>query len=286
LTADAFPLIGDVPVSSIETADITRVLEPIWYQKPETASRLRARIEAVLDYSATMRWRTGENPARWRGHLSNIFESRRRLARALHGAAILEHHAALPWSEVGGFVAELRGQDGVAARALEFTVLTAARTGETLGARWSEIDLNGSTWSIPANRTKGARGHRIPLASPAIAILQTMASIQAGPDSYVFPGGKTGQPLSGTAMRKVLGRMQRSDLTVHGFRSTFRDWAAEATNHPREVAEQALAHVLGDKVEAAYRRGDLFEKRRRLMDDWAKFCAMPARPAEVVPIRP
>jgi integrase len=285
LTADVFPVIGDLPVSAIETANVIKTLEPIWHQKPETSSRLRARIEAVLDYAATMRWRAGENPARWKNHLSNIFESRRRLARALHGAAIVEHHSALPWPEIGVFVAELRRQRGVAPCALEFTILTAARTGETLGALWSEIDFGSATWAIPAARTKGGRAHRVPLSAVALGVLETMAKMRAGPDGYIFPGGKIGKPLAGTAMRKTLRRMKRPDLTVHGFRSTFRDWAAEATNHPREVAEQALAHAVGDKVEAAYRRGDLFEKRRRLMEDWAAFCDRPTAAGEVVPIR-
>jgi integrase len=278
LESEAFPKIGDLPVNAIDTAAVTRVLEPIWHQKTETASRLRARIEAVLDYAATMRWRSGENPARWRGHLSNIFESRRRLARAFHSEAVSQHHAALPWQEIASFLGDLRQQSGVAARALEFTILTACRTGETFGARWAEMDMDAAVWVIPAQRTKAGRTQRIPLTEAALASVSVVEALREGPESLVFPGAVAGKQLSATAMRKVLARMNRGELTVHGFRSTFRDWAAEATNHPREVAEAALAHALRDRTEAAYQRGDLMEKRRRLMDDWAKFCARPAIP--------
>jgi integrase len=280
-----FPLVGDLPVNAIDTAAVTQVLEPIWHRTPETASRVRARMEAVLDFATTMRWRHGENPARWRGHLSNIFESRRRLARALHETAIVRHHRALPWQEIGAFLTDLREQGGIGRRALEFTMLTAARSGETLGATWSEIDFPTATWSIPPNRTKSARPHRVPLSEAAINILRDVAPLSRGPDSPIFPGTLRGKHLSGTSMRKVLRRMKRHDLSVHGFRSTFRDWCAEATNYPREVAEQALAHALADRVEAAYFRSDLFAKRRGLMHDWGRFCVTPATPAEVVPIR-
>jgi integrase len=198
----------------------------------------------------------------------------------------VEHHPPLPWREIGCFMAEVRDEDGVAARALEFNILTAARTGETIGARWAEIDLRAGLWVAPAERMKAGREHRVPLPDAALDVLKAVLPLRddrAG--GWVFPGGRAGKPLSNMSMIMLLRRMKRPDLTVHGFRSTFRDWCAEATNHPREVAEQALAHVLGDRVEAAYRRGDLFEKRRCLMEDWAKFCAMPALPAEVVPIR-
>jgi integrase len=282
LEANALPLIGDLPVNAIDTAAVTRVLEPIWHRKPETAARLRARIEAVLDYATAMRWRSEENPARWRGHLSNVFESRRRLARALHDTAIVKHHDALPWREIGNFLDTLRQQNGVAARALELTILTAARTGETLGATWSEIDIGSAIWVIPAHRTKAGRQHRIPLSDAAMAVLGIVALLGDDPDSPVFPGGVAGRPLAGTAMRKVLIRMKRNDMTVHGFRSTFRDWCAEATNYPREVAEQALAHAVSDRVEAAYRRGDLLQKRRTLMEAWADFCTT----STVEPVRP
>jgi integrase len=285
LAADAYPVIGDLPIKAIETEHVTRVLEPIWHRKPVTAARLRARIEAVLDYATTMGWRSGDNPARWRGHLSNIFKSRRQLARALHDTAIVRHHKAIPWQEIGEFLADLGHQDGVAARALEFTILTAARTGETLGARWPEIDLTAAAWVVPAGRTKAGRTQRIPLSDAAVAVLRGVAALGSSPDSYVFPSGVARKPLSATAMRKVLRRMKRDGITVHGFRSTFRDWAAEVTSYPREVAEQALAHAVHDRTEAAYRRGDLFEKRRRLMADWSEFCSRPSAPAEVVPLR-
>jgi integrase len=273
LAAYAYPVIGDLAVNAISPADVVRVLKPIWDRKPETASRVRSRIEAVLDYATALHWRTGENPARWRGHLANVFTSRRGLARALHAPAVVKHHAALPWTEIAAFFDELRRYGGIAARALEFTILTASRTGETLGATWSELDLTSAAWTIPAARTKGGRGHRVPLAGAAIDIVKAMGVLRDGSDGYVFPGGKAGRPLSGTAMRKVLRRMGRASMTVHGFRSAFRDFAAEATNHPREVAEQALAHTLADRTEAAYRRGDLFDKRRVLMRDWAGFCS-------------
>jgi integrase len=271
--------IGRMPVTAIATGDVMRVLEPIWQEKPETASRLRGRVESVLDYASAHGWRGGDNPARWRGHLAKLLPPTNRVAR-------VEHHAALPWSHIGGFMAELRDQDGVAARALEFTILTAARTGEVIGATWAEIDLRAGLWTVPVERMKAGREHRVPLTDAVLDVLKAVVAMRDDPaGGWVFPGGKSGKPLSNTSMIMLLRRMKRPDLTVHGFRSSFRDWCAEATNHPREVAEQALAHVLGDRVEAAYRRGDLFEKRRRMMEDWAKFCAMPALPGEVVPIR-
>jgi integrase len=269
--------IGRMPVTVIATGDVMRVLEPIWQEKPETASRLRGRIESVLDYAAAHGWRGGDNPARWRGHLAKLLPPTNKVAR-------VEHHMALPWSHIGGFMAELRDQDGVAARALEFTILTAARTGEVIGATWAEIDLRAGLWTVPAERMKAGREHRVPLPDASLDVLKAVAAMRDDPaGGWVFPGAKAGKPLSNMSMIMLLRRMKRPDITVHGFRSSFRDWCAEATNHPREVAEQALAHVLGDRVEAAYRRGDLFEKRRRLMEDWARFCAMPTLPAEVVP---
>jgi integrase len=271
--------IGELSVAAINTGDVMRVLEALWSTKTETASRLRGRIESVLDYATAHGWRTGENPARWRGHLAKLLPPPDKIAK-------VEHHAALPWPQIGAFMAELRDQAGVAARALEFTILTAARTGETVGACWAEIDLQANVWTVPAERMKAGKEHRVPLSDSALAALQAVLPLrddEAG--GWVFPGGKRGQPLSNIAMIMLLRRMERADLTVHGFRSTFRDWAAESTNHPREVAEQALAHVLSDRVEAAYRRGDLFEKRRRLMEDWAKFCGRTVTAGEVVPIR-
>ena len=254
----AAPVLGKQGVATIGTAEVARVLEPIWRAKPETASRLRGRIEAVLDYAAARGWRTGENPARWRGHLAKLLPSRAKLAR-------VKHHAALPWQDIPAFMEALNRQSGVAALALRFTILTAARTGEIIGARWAEVDIGKAVWTIRATRMKAGRDHRVPLSEPAIVVLREIVKLGSAPDAFLFPGAKSGKPLSNMAMAKLLGRMGRDDLTVHGFRSTFRDWCAEATNAPRELAEAALAHTLKDKVEAAYQRGDLLEKRRLLI---------------------
>ncbi len=271
----AFPLLGDLPVASIETDLIMKVLEPIWPKKPETASRVRMRIESVLSWATARRYRSGDNPARWRGHLDQLLPARRKLKR-------VEHHPALPYRELPSFMARLREEDGIAARALEFTILTACRTSEALGARLQEFDLKLGIWTIPGSRMKAGREHRVALSQRTIEIVETATTER----EYLFAGGAKGKPLSNMAMLKLLARMGRDDLTVHGFRSTFRDWAAEQTNHPRDVAEMALAHVVGDKTEAAYRRGDMFEKRRRLAEDWAQFCVKPLpATAEVVPIR-
>jgi integrase len=269
LAAYAEPVIGALPVQAIDTALVLKVLEPIWTQKPETASRLRGRIENILDWARVRGYREGENPARWRGHLDKLLPASGRVRR-------VKHHAALPYVEIGELMAALRAQEGVAARALEFVILTATRTGDVLWAKWGEIDLPEKVWTIPAERMKGGREHRAPLSPRAVEILATMRKLAAnepGPNSFVFPGGKAGRPLSNMAMEMTLRRMGRDDITVHGFRSTFRDWTAERTNYPREAAEMALAHTVSDKVEAAYRRGDLFEKRRRLMEAWATCCA-------------
>jgi integrase len=260
-----YPVFGDLPVQLVDTALVTKAIEPIWTTKPETAGRVRGRIESVLDWATARGHRTGENPARWRGHLENLLPKRSKVRR-------VEHHAALPYADLGAFVAELRRQEGVGARALEFTILTAARTGEVIGARWSEFNLAERIWIVAAERMKAGREHRVPLSDAARALLGEPGA----PDTFVFPGGKPGRPLSNMAMLKALARMGRGDLTTHGFRSTFRDWAAERTSFPAEVAEMALAHVVSDKVEAAYRRGDLFQKRRQLAEAWAKFCAAPA----------
>lgn len=266
----AYPAFGNLPVAGVDTGLVLKALEPIWATKAETASRLRQRIEAVLDWARVRGYRIGENPARWKGHLDQTLPARAKVAK-------VEHHAALPYPEIGPFMAQLRQQPGTSALALEFAILTAARTSEVLGATWAEIDLDAQVWAIPADRMKAGKEHRIPLSAPALAILHKLTPLQSG--RFVFPGGKTGKPLSTMALLMTLRRLNRSDLTAHGFRSTFRDWAAERTNYPREVAEQALAHSLPDKVEAAYRRGDLFDKRRHLMDDWAVFCATTAAPA-------
>jgi integrase len=275
LSTYASPVFGSLPVQAVDVGLVTRALEPIWQTKPETASRLRGRIEQILDWATVRGYRQGDNPARWRGHLDKLLPARSKIRE-------VEHHAALPYDEIADFLAALRSQEGIAARALEFLILTAARTGEVIEARWDEIDLDEKIWVVPAARMKAGREHRVPLSPMAVAIVEQMKECRES--EFAFPGGKRGKPLSNMAMLKALGRMGRHDLTAHGFRSTFRDWAAERTNFPREVAEAALAHTIGDKVEAAYRRGDLFRKRRQLMEAWARFCAVPKTPAEIVTI--
>jgi integrase len=276
----ADPLLGRLPVAQVMVGDVMRALEPIWYARTETASRLRGRIEAVLDYAAARGWRTSENPARWRGHLDNLLPARSKVAK-------VKHHTALPWREIGAFMATLAKEQGVSALALRFAIMTAARTSEVIGARWSEINLNEAVWTVPAGRMKAYREHRVPLSEGALEVLRTMANVRTHQkaDGFVFPGGKPSKPLSSMALLMLLRRMGRGDLTAHGFRSTFRDWCAEATNYPREVAEAALAHTLRDKTEAAYQRGDLMEKRRRLMAEWATFCSRPDATGEVVLLR-
>ena len=269
----AYPVLGSLPVASIETALVTKVLEPIWKEKTETASRVRGRIEAILDWATARAFRIGENPARWRGHLDKLFPARSKVQK-------VKHHKALSYKEIGGFMEKLREQEGFAARALEWLILTASRTSETIGATWDEIDFEGEIWTIPAERIKGGKEHRVPLSSEALKIAKEMCKLKDG--DYVFQGGKRGKPLSTNALLVLLKRMGRQDLTIHGFRSTFRDWAAEQTNYPREVAETALAHTIEDKVEAAYRRGDLFEKRKRLMNEWAKYSGTVMRSAKVI----
>lgn len=276
LEAYAHPHFGALSVGEIGTEHVLAALEPIWRAKPETATRVRGRVESVLDYATARDWRTGENPARWRGHLANLLPARGKVAP-------VEHHAALPWHEIGAFLPLLKAQAGVSAKALHFLILTAARTGEALGARWGEIDLVAKLWTVPAARMKAGREHRVPLSAAALAILADMKELRMvdSPDAFVFPGAQANRPLSIMAMTMVLRRMKYGDLTVHGFRSTFRDWVGEATGTPREVAEAALAHTLADKTEAAYARGDLFAKRVRLMEQWAKFCALPERSADI-----
>lgn len=260
-----YPTIGELPVGAIDTGHITKVLEPLWANKPETASRVRGRIEAVLDFAKVHRWRVDENPARWKGHLENVLPRRSKVRAVVH-------HAALPWREIGVFVGKLDRREEIAGLALRFAILTAARSGEVGGARWSEIDLQHATWTVPAGRMKAGREHRVPLSEPALAVLRMAARLQNETgDLYVFPGRKPGQPLSPQSLRDVLRRMGRSDLTPHGFRSTFREWAAE-TGKPADIAEAALAHTLGTKTVLAYQRGDLLERRRVLMEQWAAFC--------------
>ncbi len=274
----AYPTIGALAVQAIDTGLVMKVLEPIWTTKPETASRLRGRIEAVVDWAKARGYRDGENPARWRGHLDKLLPARSKVQK-------VQHHAALPFDGLGRFMTALRAENGTAARALEFAILTAARTGEVIGAKWGEIDLGEKVWTVPAEHMKAGREHRVPLSARAIEILEGLKpegqDSEMG-DAFVFTGIGTSKPLSNMAMLMLLRRMGHDDLTAHGFRSTFRDWCAERTNFPSEVAEMALAHAVADKVEAAYRRGDLFEKRRALADQWATACSLPATGAKVV----
>ena len=274
----ASPAFGALPISDIDTGMVMKCLESIWATKTETASRVRGRIESILDWATVRGYRTGDNPARWKGHLDHLLPARTDVQK-------VEHHPALSYSEIGNFFAALREQEGIAAKALEFTILTAARTGEVIGTQWDEIDFDEKIWTIPETRMKAKREHRVPLCPRAFAIVKELRNVPV--ETFVFRGRREGSSLSNMAMLELLKRMGRGDLTVHGFRSTFRDWAAERTNYPRDVAEMALAHAVGDKVEAAYRRGDLFDKRRRMMQEWQKFCETPTqgKTAEVVPLK-
>jgi integrase len=260
------------PVEEIDTEAVLSVLQPLWQTIAETASRLRGRIEAVLDFAKAHGRREGENPARWRGHLDKLLPKRQKLSRG--------HFAAMPYAEVPTFMAALREREALAATALEFTILTAARSGEALGAHWVEIDFEAKVWNIPAARMKAAREHRVPLSGRALAILKKLSATRL--NEFVFPGQQRGKPLSPMALTMVLRRMKRDAVTVHGFRSAFRDWCGEETHFPREIAEAALAHVTGDKTEQAYRRGDALEKRRALMDAWASYCEAASN---VLPLR-
>jgi integrase len=265
----AFPTLGKLPVEAVDTPLVLKVLRPIWNTKTETASRLRGRIEAVLAWAQVNGYRSGDNPARWRGHLEMALPKRSDVAK-------VAHHAALPYADVPAFMTALRGRDGVAAQALQFLILTAARTGEVLNARWSEFDLANAVWTVPPERMKAHRAHRVPLSKPAVELLRSLYR-EHGNDSVFIGAHNGGSTLSSTAMVALLRRMGRDDITGHGFRSSFRTWAAEQTNFPREVGEQALAHAIPDKVEAAYKRTTLFDKRRALMAAWAKYCLSPPR---------
>jgi len=260
LVSFAGPIRG-LPVNEVETGAVLSVLKPIWEKKSETAQRLRGRIERILDHAKARGLRSGENPARWRGHLDQFLPKRQRLTRG--------HLPALPYDEVPAFGSKLRGRDATTARLLEFTILTAVRSGEARSTKWREINLEKAVWTVPAERMKGGREHRVPLSPRAIEIIDGMRGIGTG--DYVFPASRGDRPMSNMAMLALLKRMGRSDITVHGFRSAFRDWAAETTEFPHEVCEMALAHAIANKVEAAYRRGDLFEKRRELMDAWMRY---------------
>jgi integrase len=254
------------PVDTIATDDVLAVLKPIWTTKAETASRVRGRIEKVLDAAKAKGFREGENPARWRGHLDHLLPRPSKLSRG--------HHAAMPYEGVAAFIAKLRERDATSALALELCILTAARSGEILGMRWSEIDFDNKIWTVPAARMKAGREHRVPLASRAVEMLRQLEKVKTS--EFVFPGQARNKPLSNMAMEMVLRRMKIEDATVHGFRSSFRDWAGNVSSAPREVVETALAHVIGDKAEQAYRRRDALEKRRKLMDAWAAYCERPA----------
>lgn len=282
LEAYVYPVFGDAPVGAVDQAMVMKVLDPIWATKTETASRVRGRIETVLDWAAVRGFRRGENPARWRGHLERALPPRSKTQK-------VKHHAALPYQELPAFMAELAAVEGLSARALELCILTATRSSETLEARWAEIDLAEAVWTIPPARMKAGKVHRVPLSPEAVALLRALtASKRAGAKNesdFVFPSAKPGRPLSNMAMLMTLRRMQRPDITAHGFRSSFRDWAGERTAFAREVAEAALAHAIGDATERAYARGDLLDKRRRLMETWAGFCTSPVAVGEVVVLR-
>lgn len=277
LATYASPVFGALPVGQITTALVMRVLEPIWKTKTETASRVRGRIEKVLDWCKVHGYRDGDNPAAWRGHLDNLLSAPQKTKK-------VEHHPALPWREMGKFMASLRQMPGAAALALEFIILTNCRTSEAIEATWQEVDLKGALWTIPEERMKAEKEHVIPLSEPALAVLRK-AQAESNGGAYVFSSAKPAKPLSNMACLQLLKRMDRGDLTVHGFRSSFRDWAGESTAHPREVVEHAMSHQLKDKAEAAYARGTLLDRRRVLMADWAAHCAKPAQPGEVIPIR-
>jgi integrase len=276
LSRYAYPVLENLSVSAIDVTNIIKVLEPIWMMKPETAARVRGRIEGVLDWATVRGFRAGDNPARWRGDLDKLLPARTKIRQ-------VKHHPALPHTDLPAFMAGLRDRKTVSARALEFTILTAARTSEVIHAKWSEFDLSTAVWTVPAKRMKGGREHRVPLSDRAIAILKALPRDEDG-SGFAFVGARAGKPLSNMAMLEVMRGMQPG-YVPHGCRSTFRDWAAETTNYPNHVVEMALAHTIGDKVEAAYRRGDLFEKRRRLMNTWAAFCAKPAISAEVLTLK-
>jgi integrase len=277
LAAYAKPVLGNMPVAAIDTSSVLQVLQPLWRTKVQTASRLRGRIEAVLAYAAAQGWRDALNPAMWRGHLQLLLPSPRKVRTVVH-------HPALDWREAPEFMRDLRECNSLAARALEFTILTATRSGEARGATWAEIDMEAALWTIPAARMKAQRSHRVPLSEPALALLQLLRPLRTD-GGCLFPGRDPREPFTDGALIQVLHRMDRSDLTVHGFRSTFRDWAAETTHHQNHVVEQALAHTIGSAVEAAYRRGDLFDKRRALMDEWAAFLDYPATNGKIARLR-
>lgn len=273
LTTYAYPHLGPILVRDITLANVLAVLKPIWETKTETASRLRGRIESVLDWATAHGYRDGLNPARWRGHLDKLLPKPSKVAK-------VEHREALDVSEVGAFMAKLRDMDGIGAKALEFAILTAARSGEVRGATWAEFDLTSKMWVIPAARMKAGKEHRVPLSDEAVRLIEARKPLEGSP--YVFPAPRGGQ-LSDMTLSAVTRRMGAA-CVPHGFRSTFRDWVSERTSYPGDMAEMALAHTISDKVEAAYRRGDMLDKRRRMMSDWAKFCAKVEVKGDVIPM--
>ncbi len=274
----AAPVFGKNPVDRITVDEVLECLTPIWEGKPETASRVRGRIENVLDYAKTRGWRKGENPARWKGHLDHLLPSRASIARVVH-------HAALPWADLPEAIGKLAQAGGTSALCLRFTVLTAARSGEARAVRWNEIDMKAKVWTVPAEKMKAKVEHRVPLSDAALDVLKIVLPLKSADDGLVFQGGRKGQPLSDVAVSKALAAVA-AGVTVHGMRSAFRDWAAERTAYAREVAEAALAHTNRDRVEAAYRRSDLFDLRARLMRDWAAFCTSTnAKSGKVTTIR-
>jgi integrase len=268
-----YPKMGDLLVSDIEKSHVMAVIEPLWLKTTETAKRLRGRIEIILAWATARELRKGDNPARWNGWLQTQLPSPGKIAKVVH-------HKAFAINEIGGFVEKLRKQEGVGSRALEFAILTAGRSAEILGAKWSEIDFTNKVWIVPANRMKGAKEHRVALSADAIQLLNKLPRTEGVDLIFVSPRGGA---LSNMAMTAIVRRMGHKE-TVHGMRSTFSDWAAERTNYPRDVVEMALSHAVSNKVEAAYRRGDLLEKRYLLMADWAAFCAKNDAPAEIIPI--
>lgn len=277
LAAYAYPVTNALPVAMIDTTIVRKIIEPIWQTKPETASRIRQRVEAVLDWATAAGLRSGDNPARWKGHLDKLLP-------AIGKVRSVRHYPALPYAEMPAFMGELRDRDSISARALELTILCTLRTGEVIHAKWGEINEGEKLWTIPGDRMKAKKEHRVPLSDRALEILKSLPREQGS--DFLFPGARAGAPLSNMAMLELM-RGMRPGYVPHGFRSTFRDWAAERTGYPNHVVEMALAHAIESKVEAAYRRGELLEKRRRLMADWAKYCA--AKPAatsgKVTPIR-
>ena len=274
LATYASPVIGKMPVADIGVTEVMRVLEPLWREKAETGSRVRGRIERVLGWATVRGYRTGENPAQWRGHLDKLLPARRKVQK-------VKHHAAVAIDDLPAVYAKLAQLDSMTALALRFAILTAARAGEVTGARWSEIDMEAKVWIVPSDRIKAGKTHRVPLSREAMEIITRVRTTATG--TFVFPGWVAGRPLSLTSLLKVLKAAGGGDATTHGLRSTFRDWASERTHYPRDVAEMALAHAIGDKVEGAYRRGDLFERRKLMMEGWAKFVQTNPT-AKVVPI--